>query len=350
MAWAAGCSTPAGHTPPVGRLARHFADSTRTDWDGRAPRPLDVTVWYPAARGSREEPWGVGVFQFGNSARDAVFGDSLRHPLVVLSHGTGGSVAQLAWLAESLVGQGFIVAGVNHHGNTGAEDRPRPGGFVLPWERARDLSVLIDRLTADSAIAPHLDTTRIGAAGFSLGGYTVLALAGAHFSFADLQQRCTSAPTAAVCTLPPEATFTMADVDSLARTDAAFQAAMARGARPTRDARIRAVYAIAPALVPVLDTTGLQADTVPIQVVLGASDTQVVPAPTAAWLARHAPAVRVETRQGVTHYGYLAECTLRGRVFLRALCTDGATDRTTLHASVAGDVARFFRQSLASGR
>jgi predicted dienelactone hydrolase len=347
LALAVACSvTPSRRSTPVGRLQRRYADSARTDWDGRGPRPLVATIWYPAAAGSEEAEWQGGVFRFGHSARDAAFADAARRPLIVLSHGTGGSAAQLSWLAEALAAHGFVVAGVNHHGNTAAEDRYWPAGFVLPWERARDLSVLIDRLAADSVVGPHVDTTRLGAAGFSLGGYSVLALAGARLSFRDWRHRCAARPDAPGCALPPEATFTLGDVDSLARTDAPFRAGVARGEQPTYDPRVQAVYAMAPALVSALDTASLAAIRLPVRVVLGGADTQVPPGPTAVALARVLPGAGVETRAGVAHYSFLAPCTWRGRLFVRALCADGGAARVALHDSVALDVVRFFTQQL----
>lgn len=347
---ASACDVSRGRPVPVGRALRAYTDSTRTDWSGRGPRPLAATVWYPAAKGSRESDWRIGVFNFGSGALDAPFADGVRRPLVLLSHGTGGSAAQLSWLAEGLVAGGFIVAAVNHHGNTAAEERYMPHGFVLPWERARDLSVLLDRLARDAAIGPHLDTTRVGAAGFSLGGYTVLALAGARYPFADWRRRCAAMPAAPGCVLPPEAPFTLLALDSLARTDGPFQASLARGELPTLDARIRAVFAMAPALVPALDTASLQAIQVPVRVVLGSADAQVPPGPTAAVLVRFIPGAVVETLPGVVHYAFLAPCTLRGRLFVRALCADGSTDRGVLHDTVVHQAVEFFRQRLVANR
>ena len=342
------CHAPGARAVPVGRMRRAYVDSARTDWDGRGPRPLATTIWYPAAAGSPETDWQVDVFQFGRGARDAAFVDGTRRPIILLSHGTGGTAAQLSWLAEPLAAAGFVVAGVNHHGNTAAEDRYRPAGFALPWERARDLSVLLDRLVADSVIGPHLDTARVGAAGFSLGGYTVLALAGARLPFTDWRRGCARTPAAPGCALPPEAPFTLADVDVLARTDAPFRASVARNAAPTRDARVRAVYAMAPGLVSALDTTSLRAIAVPLRVVLGASDTQVQPGPTAAVLARFSPGAVVETWPGVVHYAFLAPCTWRGRLFVRALCGDGSADRVGVHERAAREAVAFFRQQLAA--
>ncbi|MEO8922853.1 MAG: hypothetical protein ABI330_08520, partial [Caldimonas sp.] len=70
-------------------------------------------------------------------------------PLIVVSQGTGGSAAAIAWLGETLAGNGYIVAAVNHHGNTAAEDEKRLEGTLIWWDRPRDLSVFIDKLLSD---------------------------------------------------------------------------------------------------------------------------------------------------------------------------------------------------------
>lgn len=331
---------------PVGRLHRTFTDTTRVAWSGQGPRPISATVWYPAALESVETDWTIGVFRFGLNALDAAFVDRTARPLIVLSHGTGGSAAQLSWLAEDLATRGYVVAGVSHHGNTAAEERTWPAGFVLPWERARDLSVLIDRLLADSVLGPHIDTTRIGAAGFSLGGYSVLALGGARIDFADWRARCASAPSALGCALPPEADFTLADVDSLAQHDAPFRASVERAGQPTTDGRVRAVYAMAPALLPMLDTTSLAAMSVPLRVVLGGADTQVPAAEADEIVRQFARGASIDTRADVPHYAFLAPCTLRGRLLVRPICATAGVTRVKLHTSVAKDAVRFFDTAL----
>jgi predicted dienelactone hydrolase len=53
-------------------------------------------------------------------------------------------------------------------------------GFTLWWERAKDLSTVLDDVLADPDFGPHIDRRRIGAAGFSLGGYTVIEFAERH--------------------------------------------------------------------------------------------------------------------------------------------------------------------------
>jgi len=343
----AGCSEPIHREIKVGRLHRAYVDTVRTNWQGDGARPITATVWYPASLNSIESEWSVGVFRFGHSALDAPFADTGRYPLVVISHGTGGSAAQLSWLAERLVNAGFIVAGVNHHGNTAAEDIKSPPGFVLPEERARDLTVLIDHLLADHELAPHIDPQRIGAAGFSLGGYTALAVAGAHLTFTDWQGRCKNAVDNPVCMLPPEAGFSIEDVRTLAERSVAFKAGLARGQQPVNDARIRAAYAIAPALVSLLEKQDISAIQVPVKVVLAEQDEQILLSKTAEVIARDLPNAEIIRIPYAGHYAFLAPCNFRGKIFLGALCRDSnRIDRSELHDRVGRDAARFFKANL----
>ena len=63
----------------------------------------------------------------------------------------------LAWLAEALARSGYVVAAVNHHGNTSAEPEPTAEGFMLWWERAVDLSRVLDRLVHDEQLGAVIE-------------------------------------------------------------------------------------------------------------------------------------------------------------------------------------------------
>lgn len=115
-------------------------------------------------------PPAAPLFTLGRWADDGPMLEG-RFPLVTLSHGTGGSAEIMSWLARDLASRGYIVAGVNHPGNNAVEPYTAEG-FMLWWERARDVSAVIDLVLADPPIGPHIDANRIGAMGFSLGGYT----------------------------------------------------------------------------------------------------------------------------------------------------------------------------------
>ena len=210
------CAEPPKRVNPVGLSFAAYEDTARRSWTGPQNRPLATAVWYPAALGSRESEWRVGIFNAGWNAQKApLAAATTTRALVVLSHGTGGGAAGMAWLAETLASSGYIVAAVNHHGNTAAEPSYQLQGFILWWERARDISVLIDKLLADPQFGAHIDPSRIGVAGFSLGGYTALATVGARFAHQQWKSFCASQPAEPNCNLPPEASFSMADVQRL---------------------------------------------------------------------------------------------------------------------------------------
>ena len=333
----------------VGRLHLALSDSERSNWSGDGPRPLATTVWYPASSENPEQAWSAGVFRFGYSALNAPFADTTQRPLIVLSHGTGGSTAQLSWLAEHLVTGGYIVAAVNHHGNTAVEDKQWPAAFVLPSERTRDLSVLIDKLLDHADIGPRIDRARIGAAGFSLGGYSVLGLAGMQLpSFDVWQQRCSSRPDLSACRLPPEAEFGLEDIDRMQSSDPSFQSALERARESVQDPRVGAVYAIAPALISLIEQSDVSSNILAdVKVVLANKDTQIAFAETSLVLDQILPQARVRVIEGATHYMFLAPCSIKGKIVLRSLCSDPVgLNRRDVHAEVGKDAVDFFSSSL----
>ena len=174
-----GCA--AENANPIGASLHRYIDAHRRNWnDKEAYRPLTTTIWYPARLGSVEKRHNAAIFDTGAHSKDAEIRKSdTAYPLIILSHGTGGSSASIAWFAEILARNGYVVASVNHHGNTGAEPSYLINGFVLWWERARDITEVIDRILDDPRWGKVVDRDRIAVAGFSLGAYAALATIGA---------------------------------------------------------------------------------------------------------------------------------------------------------------------------
>jgi predicted dienelactone hydrolase len=146
--------------------------------------------------------------------------------------------------------------------------------------------------------------------------------------------------------LPPEAPFTLRDIDSLRRSDAAFQAAASRGLELTRDPRITALFAMAPALLPVTDTLSLSTISVPVHVLLGDGDEQVPHEITASVVTAQLRSAQISRLEGVSHYAFLAECTWRGRILVRALCASDGIDRGEVHVRASREALAFFRTHL----
>jgi predicted dienelactone hydrolase len=166
----------------IGSTTGRTVDPDRPNWSGDGARPLVWSAWYPTDDIQRPSTHADAqrLFVSQGAVRNAAFSTRRAScPVVLLSHGTGGTAASLAWLAKGLARQGFVVIGIDHHGNT-ASEAYRAEGFLCWWERARDLVVILD-YHSTGPFAEHLDLNRIFASGFSLGGYTAIScLAGSH--------------------------------------------------------------------------------------------------------------------------------------------------------------------------
>jgi predicted dienelactone hydrolase len=93
-------------------------------------------------------------------------------------------------LAEFLADAGFVVAAINHPGDT-FSDMSRAADISEFVERPTDIKRLVDFMLNDAPDAAKIDATKIGFFGFSRGGYTGLVLAGGSPDFADANVPCT---------------------------------------------------------------------------------------------------------------------------------------------------------------
>ena len=353
---ASACAGPqrgAESRPLVGRTTRDYVDETRTRWTGSGPRPLSVIVWYPAAIGSVESDWLLGpptdpLFRLGRSAANApVAPPGSRRPLVLLSHGTGGSAAMLAWFGETLVRAGYVVAAVNHHGNTAAEERPTPEGFMLWWERALDLSRVLDRVLDDATFSPLIDPSRIGAAGFSLGGYSVVAVTGGRVSLSRWKEFCTSAERDSTCESQPEFPTAFTEFEKI-RNRPDVLASLDRHGDSFRDPRFKAAFAMAP-VGSWLTTASLSEVSVPTRIIVGTADRAAPAATNAKRISDTIPGAQLLALDGVGHYSFLAECTASGKTQRPDLCRDeSGIERANVHRRVAADAVAFFDNVLVS--
>jgi predicted dienelactone hydrolase len=133
---------------------------------------FDVMVWYPT--GANGVPWQTDFYPIP-ATHDAAVAAS-RFPVVLLSHGgsvTGGKPLVLSELSADLARHGFVIV-APFHGTTGL------------LRRTFQVHEALDAVLADPRFKPHMDATRIGMLGFSLGGAVTLILAGAIPDFAHL--------------------------------------------------------------------------------------------------------------------------------------------------------------------
>ena len=299
--------------------------------DGTDP-PLEVGVWYPTAAVPR--PTRIGLFTQQVAPDAPVEGSRL--PLVVISHGQGGSFAGHADTALALAEAGFVAAALTHTGDN-YRDQSRALDMA---DRPRQLDVLVDAIIGHSLVRPWaggvVDAARVGAFGFSSGGFTVLALAGGNPRLGLVGPHCAAHPGFFDCRL-------------VAAHRQAGAAPVAAPAPFTHDGRIRAIVVAAPALGFTFAPHGLDGVTIPVQL-WRAGDDAVLPSPlyaeaVAAALPRP-PETHVVPHAG--HYDFLAPCPDALAQVAPAICTSAAGfDRTAFHRAFDTEVVAFFTRALA---
>ena len=335
----------------VGVTTRNFVPAEPYDWRGASAHILRVTIWYPAAANAREEAQWVGprivpLIGAGRGAPDAALADGPRRPLVVLSHGFGGAASDLAWLGAALAAHGFIAVALNHPGNNALEGTTVEG-FALMWLRATDLAATIDAMLSDRTFGERIDPARIGAAGHSLGGYTVLVAAGGLTDPSRLQAFCRSPAADVLCTPQRGILELRQKSQALLGSDPEFQKRHAHAGDSYRDQRIRAVLAMAPGPGPALTPEGLAKISIPVALVAGSSD-EVAPATSGAEaIGKAIPRAALTLIPHAGHFAFVGTCTLAGWLFIPAVCRepDGA-DRDAVHATTLELALEFFTSNL----
>lgn len=247
------------------------------------PRVLRGIIWYPAlpntGGSALEYPRrGAGIAR-RSAVPDAGGG---RYPLIIFSHGFGGYSTQTSFLTEHLATHGFVVISVNHNG-TAFEDLNWLGAnsvLTSLADRPNDVMKSIrfaERIAAagsGSALSGLIDTSRIGAAGYSFGGYTAFASAGARIDFRALDAYCES--DEAREQEPNLACSFRGSRDALALVYNLTQPEN-EPLPPISDPRIKSVVALAPFNTPAFGMHGLAALNVPTLIMVGSADSIAKP-------------------------------------------------------------------------
>lgn len=316
-------------------------------------QPAGFRAWSePASASSKQLTGGLWYPASGDSATTRLFDSPIfegvpvqptaairpgHWPLVLISHGVGGHWRSLSWLGAGLAQQGAMVVGVNHPGSTFGDYDIRRS--VSHGTRVNDLVMTLDALLSDATISPYVDTRRIYVVGFSLGGWTALSIGGlrgdlhsyANYCAKSGHRHCRDIARAGV------------DLTQLDATD---------WNRSYRDARVKAVAAIDPALHQGLNAShasdmvdrvmliglGLGADRLP--------DTDFSAPGTT--LTSILPWARAEVIAPAFHFSALPVCKPAGATLLAEdnddpVCSDPAgTDRAAVHDRIVRSIGRYF--------
>lgn len=290
---------------------------------------LSGAIWYPCAAEPMHVTLGglsVGADFDLKAAKDCpVTGAKL--PLIIFSHGRGGFFGQQHDTAEALADAGFVVAAINHPGDT-ANDSSRRDTLSVWGSRPADIVRLLDFLLNDWKDRAVIDPAKVGFFGFSLGGATGLVLMGVKPDFARIASFC------------KETTGACAELHNGDTPPAAIQ-----------DARIRTAVIVDPA-----------------PGVLTRDNLAVVKAPFQFWRSHFGgPGVgdgsgTARVAEGLPgkpdihvvpagHFAFLAPCSAELAAAIPRICTDtpAGFDRAGFHREFNAAVVKYFHEQLAGG-
>jgi predicted dienelactone hydrolase len=266
--------------------------------NGTEEKPGHAALYYPTADAARVIP--MGPFP-QNVAINGAPAQQFKG-LIVISHGTVSTLIGFATLAQALARNGYLVAAVEHVGDTWQDQSLRATPARYFAERPRQVSRVIDTVLADPQWRTRIATSAdghplIGAMGHSAGGYTVLALAGGKPVLSQLRKHCEAeaAQDPVLCDLS----------HALGSGTASADAAAEGQEEPVQaDPRIRAVMALAP-MGAAFSASSLASIAVPVAIYVGEKDTFLVPRFHAEWVMQNMRSAST-TLQFVPNAGHYA--------------------------------------------
>jgi predicted dienelactone hydrolase len=299
-------------------------------------------VFYPAKQATGTT-W-VGPYEVAATA-DAPMAAGVR-PLVVISHGNGGSDLGHHDLATYLAAHGFIVATLEHpkdnfHDQSGVGHAPVLGG------RPIQVKATITRLLDDPQWKASIDASRIGVAGFSAGGYTSLLVVGAKPTFRRFIDYCQRYPADFICADAKKFTA------NAASEGLTLEQVMARTQKDasqwgdTADPRVKAAFVMAP-LSLLFDKAGAASIDRPVFLYYGQNDHVLRPSENAEHLRplMHTLA-GVKMVPKADHWVFIPPCSPGMAKELPVMCSDPTgVDRAKVHAQIQIDALAFFRKTL----
>lgn len=291
---------------------------------------LAGAIWYPCAGQAEHLTLGnLAVATDFNliGVRDCpVTGEKL--PLVIFSHGREGWFGANHDTAEALADAGFIVAAINHPGDS-ANDALQRDDLSVFGSRPVDMVRLLDFMLHDWKNKAAVDPNKIGFFGFSKGGYTGLVLMGVTPDFGRLAGFCKD------------------------KTGACAQLHNGTAVpNPPHDARIKAAVIVDPAT----ETfTGENLSSIKIPFQFWRSERGGPGVGDGSGTARVAarlpgkPDVRVVP---AGHFAFLAPCSPELATAIPRICTDNPVDfdRLAFHRDFNASVIQFFREHLVGER
>lgn len=145
-------------------------------------------VMYPTQTPSTPTPFGPYAMDVSPDAPIAPG----EFPLIIVSHGSGGSHLLYRTITTPLAQNGYIVAMLEHPGNN-RDNNELENTYENLVNRPRHIRLTIEAVAANDRFSRCIQTDTVAIIGHSLGGYAALAVAGGA-PWANPQQKIDVTP------------------------------------------------------------------------------------------------------------------------------------------------------------
>ena len=286
-------------------------------------KPMQAVAFFPSNEGSGYTM--LGPYKVAASRQVSIGQGS--YPLILLSHGSMGSMFGHHDFATDLARQGYIVVSVMHPGDN-FQDQSLTGTSGTIYGRPLQISAALSAALQDPLVGAHIDKKRIGFIGFSAGGTTGLILAGARPDFTRLLDYCAGRINDNhVCENRGNIRIENPEL------------------APSADPRITSFVLLAPLSI-IFSAEALTSVKSPLLVIVGNKDEELSTGENAVLLAKETNAL-LKIIPDAGHFTFLTPCTPDMYSAVPVLCSDRpGVDRVSVHHNISAEMTHFFNESL----
>ena len=276
--------------------------------DETRQRPVKITIWYPA----QAECDKATICLSEHTRLDQA---------AVISHGAMGSAMDYNWLGYAMASQGIVTVGINHFGESWIYGKKHidPSAVLRFEQRPADVSFVLTQLALNYTAANNktalfsatIDWNNITAIGHSSGGATAIALAGSQLAISKAKAYCASEVSSSdkSCAYMQQQS---PDINANAEIGFSF-----------RDARIKRVIALDPALGHATTEKSLDHINIPVLVIGSRQNDFLNFDHHAGFYGEHIPQAKsLVLDKGEGHFIYLDSCDRPYKAMGVPLCTD----------------------------
>lgn len=278
---------------------------------------IECGLWYPSK--AKPQKHRILIYEV-TAAKNAEISENI-NGVVVLSHGFGGSMYGLHYLAEFLADNGYAVLTVSYPDLKGLKSK-NPALFP-PLMRA-DLSYTAFSRLRESGWISKSAFGQVFSAGFSMGGYTALSNIGAKAKTTNLNE---------YCSLPDNFPLLCGNREKLTKNNLAIMS------RPLPD--IKAALLLAPALGALYDKNSFSGK-LPVKVFIAEDDSMIYGKFDAGYIASVVPNAKAFVIKGADHSVFAAPCSDRAKRLMPERCDDEGIDKKSVQKMINEETLKLF--------